>query len=363
MPSSTSSFDPTDTPQPPQGPWRKTVLLGAGLIIVASLALELLGRGFGLTPQVIDDGDLWCAERAKVRPGDTEQMVLVGASRMQMDVVPEVLAKHFERGNPVQLAVNGRSSTPALKDFAADPTFNGILLCDVMPGHYFGGQKEDSGTQATYVQHWHSRSFVSSIERPLSTALQSMATLRLLGWARDEGTQVWWKTGRKPKPVHVRMLANRSIIADFKTAKIDQIRALYLRDFHRAYPEALSEDKIEQNISRLEPWVKEIQARGGRVVFLRLPVAGQLRDEEDRVFPVERCWKRLEETSSAICINFADYPYLARFECPDGSHLDGADREAFTNELAKVLKEKLPSPANPQAKQIATGSAASRIPH
>ena len=42
-----------------------------------------------------------------------------------------------------------------------------------------------------------------------------------------------------------------------------------------------------------------------------------------RTWPREVYWDRLAAHSRALAIHFEDYPHLAGFQCPDGSHLGG----------------------------------------
>jgi hypothetical protein len=89
----------------------------------------------------------------------------------------------------------------------------------------------------------------------------------------------------------------------------------------------------------MEPYVAAIQARGGRVLFVRLPVSGECLAYEEQTFPKQEYWDAFAARTSALCLHFRDLPALAGFDCPDTSHLDRRDAPRFTAALAKVLDD------------------------
>ena len=95
--------------------------------------------------------------------------------------------------------------------------------------------------------------------------------------------------------------------------------------------------ELEALIKRYAAAARAIQRRGGRVVFLYLPVSGRLAVTEERDFPRMAYWDRLVAVAGVEAIHFKDVPELASFACPDGEHLDGIDAVKFTEALASVL--------------------------
>ena len=87
--------------------------------------------------------------------------------------------------------------------------------------------------------------------------------------------------------------------------------------------------------------VRRIEDRGGRVVFVKLPVSGELVRFEQKRFPRQRYWDVLAASTSAVTIHCADHPELAGFECPDGSHLDYRDARVFTRAFGNMLSRRL----------------------
>jgi hypothetical protein len=92
-----------------------------------------------------------------------------------------------------------------------------------------------------------------------------------------------------------------------------------------------------RRVLTIEPAVKELQARGGRVVFVTLPSTGEMWDLGQRLFPKEEYWDRFAIATSAVTIHFRDVPTLRATRCPDNFHLDFRDADKFTNNLVDEL--------------------------
>lgn len=95
----------------------------------------------------------------------------------------------------------------------------------------------------------------------------------------------------------------------------------------------------ESNLKRVKAAVDKIQARGGKVIFVRDPSSGELRELEDRITPRAAFWDRLLAETGAPGIYDRDYPALRDFECPEWSHLSAADSVEYTKRFSAVLSE------------------------
>ena len=94
---------------------------------------------------------------------------------------------------------------------------------------------------------------------------------------------------------------------------------------------------IEARFGEAAAAVKKIQARGGKVVFVRFPVTGELKKHEDKMTPRVGPWNRLLKESGAPGIYFEDFPELASFDCPEWSHLSAPDSVEFSRRLVPRL--------------------------
>ena len=95
-----------------KGPWGKTWILSMVLVLGMLGLGESVFRWNGHEPSIIDNISLWAWSRDQVygKEGKTP-VVLLGASRMQIGFVPEVLEEKFPEYEVVQLAIEGRVSS------------------------------------------------------------------------------------------------------------------------------------------------------------------------------------------------------------------------------------------------------------
>jgi hypothetical protein len=87
--------------------------------------------------------------------------------------------------------------------------------------------------------------------------------------------------------------------------------------------------------------VDKIRARGGKIVFVRFPVSGPLKELEDKATPRAQTWDPLIQQTGAPGIYFEDFPELSGFNCPEWSHLSAGDSVEFTKRLVPHLRTAL----------------------
>ncbi|HEY8994333.1 MAG TPA: hypothetical protein VIM71_06720, partial [Lacunisphaera sp.] len=90
--------------------------------------------------------------------------------------------------------------------------------------------------------------------------------------------------------------------------------------------------------------VQKIRARGGKVIFVRFPHAGAVKELEEKMTPREGIWTRLITESGAPAIYYSDHPELI-FDCPEWSHLSASDATEFSKRLVPHLKTALAAKA------------------
>ena len=85
--------------------------------------------------------------------------------------------------------------------------------------------------------------------------------------------------------------------------------------------------------------VEKIRSKGGKVLFVRFPSTGKLRDLENKYTPRKAYWDRILEVTGAPGIHFEDHSQLQGFDCPEWSHLTKADATKFTQRLMTLIQE------------------------
>src|SRR5262245_34829220 len=139
---------------------------------------EALLRSYGYHPSVNDDSDLWGVVRHGINPFDRDQVVLIGASRIQVAVSPAIFAQSFQGRKPLQLAIPGSVCLPVLAHLAGDESFCGIVICDLLDGILSGKPDvSDPGLQSEYVHRYLTRPPTALLERRLRALVQASTCL------------------------------------------------------------------------------------------------------------------------------------------------------------------------------------------
>lgn len=316
--------------------WLRSLAVGLLAALVILGGWEAFWRGAGFAPVIEDDLGIWTLKRRDVQKGDGRTAVLLGSSRMQLDVDPRIFqaATGLET---VMLAIDGSSPLPVLADLAADRSFAGLVLCSILP-QWLADDGGDQGRSVKWVRKFHQQKWSSRIETRLSLLVQSHAAFRYPGLLPDK---LWEKLtrGEVPQPPYAPMREDRYRPADYSRIDISQLRAARVERQRRIVEAAdpLSEEAFAAHISEIEAMVSRIHQRGGRVIFLRMPSCGEVLKLEEEAWPRHRYWDRFTASTAARTVHFADYPALSLFDCPDGSHLDFRDAGSFTRKLAEVL--------------------------
>ena len=332
MPSSTSSSNHCRG----HGGWLRSLAVGLLAALVMLGAWEAFWRAAGFVPVIEDDLGIWALKRRDVQKGDGRTVVLLGSSRMQLDVDPRIFqaATGLET---VMLAIDGSSPLPMLADLAADPSFAGLILCSLLPQCLADGGA-DQGRSAKWVRKSLQQKWSSRIETRLSLLLQSHFVFRYPGLLPDK---LWEKLaqGEIPQPPYAPMREDRYRPADYSRIDIAQLRAARIERQRRIVEEAdpLTGEAFAARISEIEAMVSRIHQRGGRVIFLRMPSCGEILKLEEEPWPRRGYWDRFAASTSARTVHFADYPALSLFDCPDGSHLDFRNAGSFTRKLTEEL--------------------------
>ena len=315
----------------PRGPWGRTWLLATVLCAITLVGYEMVWRGLGFTPSIHDDPDAWAVTRERVR---SDSVVLIGSSRIQADVDPGVWGEEWTV-TPLQLAITGGSPVPVLEELAADRTFAGTVIVDALPRIIF-----DIGrSRERLVLHWLAayREAVQSPARMTESRLRvlfsgNLVSIRLPPWEFYVRSFVRSDPGRVP---YVTMRADRFMQLDFQLVDArERIDLIYGQILIQGEPAAGAE--VTATISRIDAAVRTIQARGGNVVLVHFPHDGKIRDLEEELYPRATYWDAMVSGIDAPAIHCEDEATLARYSCPDGSHIDVRDAPAFTRILAGI---------------------------
>jgi len=333
VPLSISSFKPGQS-------WVYAWLLSLVLVAASLGGWEYSLRERDYLPSVDDSHELWSWYRAQV--GGERSIVLLGTSRMLLDIDMATLRERYYSWRVLQLSINGQYPVLALEDLARDESFQGIAIISLnaqaLEPYYRDMQRE-------YVNYYHQHSSLNNrFNKRLGAGLQENLVslhplLRLQALLDFKALN-----GHLPAPFYVRTLADRSFVGDYQRVNRDQLRHHFVNgkaDNYRENPPTPAVDLLEQSKDIAE-WIEKIQYRGGQVVLLRLPTVDEHWELDEQFYPRSHYWDPFAAGTSALALHFRDVPGVGRFDFPDTSHLDYRDSPAFTTLLFDHMEERWP---------------------
>jgi hypothetical protein len=309
--------------------WLRTWATTAALILLLLAGWEAFWRVRGFRPALYDDPGLWAAARHRVRPDST---VLVGSSRMHAGVRPSVFEEVSGR-DTVQLAVNGGLSYLVLEHLARDPTFRGTVVCELWELEITTGltthlEKDSiSAYERETLAGWSESFLHRFVQERLAFASPQLSLPAVAGGVLR---------GQSPVPSTPAAIGeDRALYVDFTKTNVEKLRSQIASVSVYQGPE-ISPEEFVARARRFEVLAEEIERRGGRVVFVRLPISGVLWERLEKAYPKTSYWDEFARRTHFQTVHFKDYPGL-QIECPDSSHLDMRDAPRFTKALANII--------------------------
>jgi hypothetical protein len=337
--------------------WRGILLTVMLVTAVAAVGWEIRVRAWGYASTLNDTPDLWAQRREAVQP---DSLVIIGDSRPHFDLDLDVL-EHGLGQRPVQLALDGSCAYPVLANLANDERFHGTIICSLVPGMMMapGGPLVANAEKALKrYHHWtlaqragheigmlleEHIAFLKEDELTLDALLAKVPLPHRAG------------TGGPPLPPYF-----DSLDRERRARMIDQCaQPGWLQDrIKHGWPALFTPPPppsyvpkdiflagmghaVEARFHDIAAAVAKLRARGGKLVFVRFPFAGDLKKLEDRGTPRAGIWTRILKETGAPGIYFEDYPELSSFNPPEWSHLSAPDSVEFTKRLVPHLQKAL----------------------
>jgi hypothetical protein len=343
----------------PQLPWRGITVIVVLIVIAAVSAWEFYCRSIGYGPTLNDNEDLWALRRRHIKP---ESVVIVGDSRAWYDLDLDELQQGLGK-RPVQLAMGGSCAYPVLADLANDKNFHGTIICGVVPRLFVAPpgtppmERADKAVRRFYNQtwsQWTGQCLGEFLENRLAFLKQEELTLddllKRLPIPNRPGALVSPRLppyfGTLDRERRARMIEECA-----RPGKLQRtIQQIWLPLFTPPPPPTyIPKDRFakqmsearEQRFHDIAAAVQKLRARGGKIVFLRLPNSGELKKLEDRETPRTGIWDRLIMDTGAPGIYYEDVPELSSFNCPEWSHLSAGDSVEFSKRLIPHLRKAL----------------------
>ncbi len=348
-----------ERPIPPI-PWRGITVVVSIIVIAATILWELYCRSIGYGPSLNENEDLWTLVRRKVEP---ESIVLIGDSRAWFDFDLDELQKALGK-RPFQLGAPGTCGYPVLADLADDKTFHGTVICSFVPRLFLappGTPPFERGEKV--VKRFHNQTPAQRMSEYLAMPLEEhVAFLKQEDLTLDNLLKRVPIRNRPAALVPPRFppyfqTEDRERRARMIEACVDpngklarMIQQIWIPLFTPPPPPTYIPKEefmagigkaIEKRFADTIAAVEKLRARGGKIVFVRLPVSGGLKQLEDQITPRNQTWDPLLKGTGAPGIYFEDYPELAGFTCPEWSHLSAGDSVEFSKRLGPHLRSAL----------------------
>lgn len=327
--------------------WRKIWLVASFLAMGGLYFNEKVLFSAKHQPSLISDAALFCNSYKQISAFQQGDLLLLGASRMQANFDLNRFHRQFPNRKIAMLAQSGKgTSYPVFRDLVENTSFNGIVLID---------ENEQTLVSQTYDQQqfidycYTNFSFNQWLNRQIATALQGQFALLN---PQSSSLRLWSNIlirRELPEPFYTTTLLDRQQLIDYARAKPILLQQLYQNRIKGVQQTVASFPIPEAWLAKTQHWqllVKKFEARGGQVVFVRMPVAEARWAIEGEYMPVKLYWNSFIKQLNVPSIHFAEHPSLSSFEFPDTSHLDMRDKERFTDALL-VQVEQILTPKSP----------------
>ncbi len=319
-------------------------------VVVLTLAgWEFFWRANGFEPSLHDDAMLWARSREQATAQRESAVVLVGSSRMQMGIHRKTLSRATGWPRAIQLAMVRGPSIPVLRHLAADEGFRGMVLCEISLPLFFGQTEGFVHEVEAIVQAYDERTYPQRFEHRLAMVLQGSLVTRLSPLSPTVIRNAVW-FGQMPRPRYEGVIGeDRFRYADY--AKVASVPALHRRirnELAQSDPVPATEEMLEARFAEVEAMRGAIRARGGDVVFVRLPSHAMVLERETKWYPRAQYWDRFAAQTRAQWIHYRDDAVLAQILPPDGDHLGVHQAQKFTRRLGEILVRRGIAPGAPR---------------
>jgi hypothetical protein len=311
-------------------------MVAVALVLSTGWLLERETRARGQRPSVVDD-EVWWAVHRRQASNDRDVVAFIGTSRMELAYSASAFHDTAAGYRGVQLAIDGVPALGILRDLADDESFRGVVVVDVTEWDL---ERDDAVSAAQrYVNRAHAlwRAPGAVANRYLASHVQAHLAMLAIG-GRELIAALLGKR-RWPEAKWVVASRDRTFHGDYSLASPDALDRRREKGLTSLKTASTPSDWLAR-ASVLEPLVQRIQQRGGRVVFVHLPISGELAARADQLYPRSHYWDVFAMRTSATALHFKDIPGMSDIQCPDSMHMDQRDQARFTRALVTALRSR-----------------------
>jgi hypothetical protein len=325
MPSSISNFKQTSKS------WIYTWLIFI-LICFTSLGFyEYYLKKQGYVASINSNKDLWSWYRGDLY--HKKQMVLLGASRSQIDIDIPYLKTKYPLYEVSQLSVNGHYPIATLKALANDEKFVGVVIVSMnaqaLEAKYLDMQK----SYTTFYQE--ESTLYKSLDAYLIGFIQSHMRFLHPSLGLEEIVKFYQLHKRFPDVFYTSANLDQSITTDYSKTNIVVLLKHFVTQKQKNYTNdpPTKPELWKSSIKYLVEYVAQIKKRGGEVVFVRFPTDKGHWELDEKYYPRNEYWELIANEELLDTLHFKDIKGVEKFDLPDSSHLDSRDSKEFTELL------------------------------
>jgi len=323
--------------------WLNIWLLTPALLLVGIFINEVLLRQAKHQASITSNADLFCDVYSQIKQLGAYDIVLLGASRMQTGLDLQVFQKKFPNRKSILLAQSGKgTSYPVLEDIVNNSDFKGIVIIDETEQTLISQDYDQKG----FINHCHNN---FSVNRQLNHRISAWLESKFVFLNPESNSLRLWGNlvtkSQLPDPFYTKTISTREQLTDYARADNKFLQEIYdsrLKGVkNMAKQPFLTPEKWLQQTEHWQSLVDKFHSRGGRVIFVRMPISQDRWKFERQIAPRELYWKPFVNKLNVPSVYFADYPDLSNFNLPDTSHLDMRDKSAFTKAFLEKMSNHL----------------------
>ena len=319
------------------------------LVVLAIGTWEFTLRKKGIGISYDENASLWADKRKMVYEPTDKAVVFIGSSRIKYDLdIPTWQAMTGKHA--IQLALQGNSPVPVLKDLGNDPKFKGRLVVDVMEMLYFSLAPPVNAEIEGFVRYYHTETPSQKASFQVDRVLESQFVFLDQGALTINAGLDNLRIPNRPGvflgllfPLDFEgnnfdrqsWMTNHFVEDTSLQARVEQ-QWLLAGDMMKNAPPPKG-DPIAIVMRTTKEAVDKIRARGGDVIFVRPPSSGPMEQMELHMSHKEAGWAHLLQITGRKGIYYKDYPAMSHFICPEWSHLKPSDAVLYTKALIDAL--------------------------
>lgn len=327
---------------------KKAGILTLVLVLLSISSWEFYLRTIGVSFSFDDNEALWAYKRSQIY-NEPDASFFIGSSRIKFDIDIETW-ENVTGQKAMQLALVGTSPQYVLKDLADDEKFKGRLIIDGTEFILFSRDPGDQENAKKSIEYYKKRTpaqragfyidyllqlnlvFLESKKFSLNGVLDRLPFPERKGVPDFKGFPI----GFEPTTFARQNVMSNDFVKD--TSRQRQVKNAWIKFGVVSTTPGIKGDSLQNIFKDLKISIDKIKARGGMVIFLRPPSSGDAREGEKISYPRKEYWDKLLQYTHTPGIYFEDYPEIAKFDCPEWSHLSQPQAILFTKKIIEILQ-------------------------